>query len=71
MGTFWNPSAYKRYGTQTKRKEKTMKKLRKKDIAKLEEKGIKITISNDGLLKEKNAKAIELMNKIAKKEGVG
>tara|TARA_R100001082_G_C4220446_1_gene98968 strand:- start:169 stop:315 length:147 start_codon:yes stop_codon:yes gene_type:complete len=48
-----------------------MKKLRKKDIAKLAEKGIKITISNDGLLKQKNAKAIELMNKIAKEEGVG
>ena len=30
-----------------------MKKLRKKDVAKLTEKGIKITISNDGLVKEK------------------
>ena len=33
-----------------------MKKLRKKDIAKLEEKGIKITISDDGLVKEKITK---------------
>ena len=30
-----------------------MKKLRKKDITRLAEKGIKITISNDGLVKEK------------------
>lgn len=30
-----------------------MQKLTKKDIAKLAEKGIKITISNDGLVKEK------------------
>ena len=30
-----------------------MQKLRKKDITKLAEKGIKITISNDGLVKEK------------------
>ena len=30
-----------------------MKRLRKKDVAKLAEKGIKITISNDGLVKEK------------------
>jgi len=48
-----------------------MQKLRKKDKAKLAEKGIKITISNDGLVKEKNAKVIELMNKIAKEEGIG
>ena len=33
-----------------------MKKLRKKDIAKLAEKGIKVTILNDGLVKEKITK---------------
>lgn len=33
-----------------------MQKLRKKDVAKLAEKGIKITISNDGLVKEKITK---------------
>ena len=35
-----------------------MKKLRKKDIAKLAEKGIKITISKDGLVKEKINKKV-------------
>lgn len=33
-----------------------MQKLRKKDIAKLAEKGIKVTILNDGLVKEKITK---------------
>ena len=33
-----------------------MQKLRKKDITKLAEKGNKITISNDGLVKEKITK---------------
>ena len=33
-----------------------MKKLRKKDIIRFEEKGIKITISDDGLVKEKITK---------------
>jgi len=35
-----------------------MKKLRKKDVAKLEEKGIKITISKDGLVREKINKKV-------------
>ena len=35
---------------------KNMKKLIKKDVARLAEKGITITISNDGLVKEKITK---------------